>query len=352
MNICGIICEYNPLHEGHLYQLEQAKQLIKPDFTVALMSGSFVQRGSIAVFDKFARANAALESGFDACLELPQAFSVQSAEYFALGSILALDELGCTHVCFGSELETLEEIRAAVAEEKNLHEKMKAGLSYGQSLSCFEGQPNAMLGRLYMTAIEKIGSDLIPVAVKRDEHYASATSLREKLLTGEMPAEMFPFDSVPLNFEKYFPIIKYKLMGMTEEELAGICGVGEGLEYKIKKEVYGAKSLDDLIQRSKSKRYPYTRISRILCCVLLDLTKAKLRTLLENVPKCRLLGIRKEKTELLSLLSNYYISPVDAARQDESTALSSAINVRGTQLYSLYSDLTGEEDFTKGLIKV
>ena len=101
IKICGIICEYNPLHNGHIYQLQYARK--KSDFVVCIMSGHFVQRGECAVFDKFSRAKAALLSGADAVFELPTVFAVQAAEYFALGGVLTAQELGCTQLCFGSE---------------------------------------------------------------------------------------------------------------------------------------------------------------------------------------------------------------------------------------------------------
>ena len=103
IKICGIICEYNPLHKGHIYQIQKAKEIIKPDYIVCIMSGNFVQRGENAVFDKFARTKAVLNSGADAVVELPTIYSLQSAEYFAFGGVQIADNIGCSHLCFGSE---------------------------------------------------------------------------------------------------------------------------------------------------------------------------------------------------------------------------------------------------------
>ena len=138
---------------------------------------------------------------------------------------------------------------------------------------------------------------------------------------------------------------------MSAEDIAKICGVSEGLEHKIKKETLYARSVDELIKSIKSKRYTYSRISRILCCILLDITKSKLRTLINDAPKVKLLGIKKEKAQILSLLNNYYISPIDAKKYDISTEISNETNVYSTQVYSIFTDLIGDEDYTLGLMK-
>jgi predicted nucleotidyltransferase len=162
---------------------------------------------------------------------------------------------------------------------------------------------------------------------------------------------MADFNCSPLFFERFFEIIKCKIITMPVDELAKICGVNEGLEYKIKKEVLVSNSTDELIQNIKSKRYTYSRISRILCCILLEITKAKLRALINDTPKVKLLAINKEKALILSLLNNYYISPLDAEQGTVSTRLSSETNVLSTQIYSIFSDVIGDEDYTLGLIK-
>ncbi|MBR2861336.1 MAG: nucleotidyltransferase family protein [Clostridia bacterium] len=352
MKICGIICEYNPLHKGHIYQINKARQLTGADYVVCIMSGSFVQRGENAVFDKFSRAKAAVESGADACLELPQIFALQSAQYFALGGVLAADTIGCTHLCFGSECGDLT-LMQDFSEPETFRESLASGASYGNSLSAFEGQPNSMLGREYLKAIDLIKSDIKPVTLLREPDFASASRIRSELLVGSTNKEMYPFNISPVFFEKFFPIIKYKLITMSAEELSNVCGVSEGLEHKIKKEILCSNSLDELIHNIKSKRYTYSRISRILCCALLDITKDKLTEVIKYPPKLKLLAIKKEKTALLSILDNYYISPLDSQNYDKSTEISSSTNVLATHVYSvMYPGLLGDEDYTLGLMKV
>lgn len=352
IKICGIICEYNPLHNGHIYQLQYARK--KSDFVVCIMSGHFVQRGECAVFDKFSRAKAALLSGADAVFELPTVFAVQAAEYFALGGVLTAQELGCTQLCFGSESGDLAVLRARAQAPlpAQLKTRLKNGFSYGQALSSSNEQllPNNMLGIEYLKAINKIGSTLIPLTLQRKTGFSSAQALRSALRNGADTEQMYPFTAKPLFWEQFFELIKYRILSASTEELSNICGVSEGLEYKIKKECLAAQSLDELILRIKSKRYPYSRISRILCCALLNITKPLLSALLSEPPKVRLLGIKKEKLALLSLLTNYYSSP--SAIKDPITASSAAFDQYATQIYSLFSSLSGTEDFTLPFLKI
>lgn len=351
IKICGVICEYNPLHQGHIYQIEKAKEKTNADFIVCIMSGNFVQRGENAVFDKFSRAKAVIESGADAVVELPTIYALQSAEYFAFGGVQIADSLGCTHLCFGSESGDLQMLYEN-KENENFKSVMQTGVSYGKSLSNFEGEPNNLLGKEYLKSIDILESKIVPVTVKRQQNYASASKIRAELQQNNIHAEMFPFELSPLFFERFFDIIKYKIISMSADDIAKICGVSEGLEHKIKKEVLYAKNVDDLIKSIKSKRYTYSRISRILCCILLGITKSNLRAVINETPKVKLLGINKEKTQILSLLNNYYISPIDAKNHGGSTEIANEINVLSTQIYSIFTDLIGDEDYTLGLMKV
>ncbi len=350
IKICGIICEYNPLHKGHIYQLEEARRLTEADYVVCIMSGNFVQRGENAVFDKFARAEAALESGADAVFELPQIYALQSAEYFAYGGVQAADSIGCTHLCFGSECGDLQFL--SDFSEDGFKESIEAGESYGTAKHAFEGEPNNMLGREYLKALSIVNKDIVPVTLKRDESFYSASKLRDDLRYGVINDEMYSFGISPLFFDKFFDMIKYKIISMPLDKLRDICGVNEGLENKLKKEIYGADSIDSLIHSVKSKRYTYTRISRILCNILLDITDGKLDAVINDAPKLKLLGIRENKGELLSMLNNYYISPLDAERYPDSTAISNDVNILATEVYSILTNLHGDEDYTIGLMKV
>jgi len=338
------------MHKGHVHHIEEARKVSEADYVVCIMSGNFVQRGENAVFDKFARAEVALENGADAVVELPQIYALQSAEYFAYGGVQAADNLGCTHLCFGSESGDLALL--SDFSEQDFKDNLKKGISYGDALQAFEGEPNNMLGREYLKALSVISSKIVPLTVMRDQTLVTASKIRDDLKYGVINEQMHSVGISPLFFDKFFDIIKYKIITTPVEEIEQICGVNEGLENKIKKEAYSASSIDELIKSVKSKRYTYTRISRILCNILLDITKDKLDTVMNDAPKLKLLGIKSDKGELLSLLSNYYISPLDAERYSSSTAISNDINTLATEVYSIYSSLHGDEDYTLGLMKI
>src|SRR5690606_8545661 len=102
-NVCGLIVEYNPFHNGHIHHIKESQNVTNADCMIAVMSGSFLQRGEPAIIDKYHRAKAALLSGIDIVVELPYVFAVQSSDLFAKGSVLTLNELGVNSICFGSE---------------------------------------------------------------------------------------------------------------------------------------------------------------------------------------------------------------------------------------------------------
>ena len=261
------------------------------------------------------------------------------------------DSIGCTHLCFGSECGDIDAL-INTEPDSDFKDSMKSGISYGKALSAFENEPNNLLGKEYIKAIDLLDSRIEPVTVKRDQSLRSASKIRDDLKRGAFCDDMYSINATPVFFDKFVDIIKYKIIASDVEQLQKICGVSEGLEYKIKKEVLFSTSTEELILNVKSKRYTYSRISRILCCILLDITKAKLRTLINEPPKVKLLAINKERAQILSLLNNYYISPLDAEKQTISTKLSSETNVLSTQIYSIYSDFIGDEDYTLGLIKI
>lgn len=312
------------------------------------MSGNFVQRGENAVFDKFTRARAALDAGADAVLELPTVFSLQSAEHFAAGSVLSAAKIGCTHISFGSErgaLDTLENSGECACFSENI----ASGLSYGNALNAFKGEPNSMLGKEYIRAIKKYSLPLVPETILRQSGFLSASEHRELIKSKKENRQLLC--SAPALFaEDFFDLIKYAVISVKTDVLKDICGVNEGLEYKLKKEILNAGSLDGLIKSIKSKRYTYSRISRILFCTLLNIKKENLSALKNDPPALKLLGARKE-TGILSKIKNFYVSPLDAERFGSSTALSNEINLRGAQIYGIKCPyISGTEDF-KGFVE-
>ncbi|MCQ4637417.1 nucleotidyltransferase [Anaerovorax odorimutans] len=307
MNVLGIIAEYNPFHNGHLYHLRQCREKAEADFVVAVMSGNFTQRGEPAIMDKWARSRIAVECGVDLVLELPFAYAVNSAEYFARGGIGILEGLGCvTHLGFGAEKGHPDELRQAavyLAKEPDafrslLKKNLDAGLSYakaresalaqimGPRFSELSVTPNNILALEYLKQLQLHNSSIKFVMVNRkgagylDKEpkagIASATAIRNHLDPGQVdqyvPQETAEALRQAPPLRGYFDLIRGAVLSRSADRLAQIFSVGEGLENRIKDQIRRADNLESLVEKIASKRYPKTRISRILCQILMDLT--------------------------------------------------------------------------------
>lgn len=337
MNIAGIIAEYNPLHSGHLYLLRQARKQCDAQYVVCVMSASFVQRGQPAMFDKFARTAAALAAGADMVLELPCAYSLQAAPFFARGAVKTLAASGlATHLVFGAEQPGA--LLTCEAEPERFRRQMDSGGCYARA-ACADTpallQPNSLLGIEYLRALQEIGSDIKAVAVKRigaahgseerGDAFFSASAVRMLFAAGKseeafaaLPAESAaalrgaPF-CLP---ERAFVPLLCRLRTQTPQQLRNFAGMSEGIEYRVLSAAEQARSLEELILGIKSKRYTYARISRILMSVLIGLTAEETALANEAPPYVRVLGVRKESKELLSLLSARSSVPVVTCVQD------------------------------------
>ncbi|MBO5363940.1 MAG: nucleotidyltransferase family protein [Clostridia bacterium] len=311
MKIGAVVCEYNPFHLGHQYQLETARRELKLDAIVGIMSGNFVQRGDVAIYPKELRARTALACGIDLVLELPAVLTLQSAERYARNAVLTLNALGCVDTLFfGAEctdIDLLKRIaKTIVAEDAPFQEQLKAGLAKGLSFAGaraeairiiignasaeFLSQPNNILGVEYLKALLRSGSKIKPVALARKganhndtsskEGFASASLIREQMLAGESYQGYLPQKSLalyaghsPASLKSMEQAILSRICLMPRAELARIADVAEGLENAICREALTADNLNALIDGVKSKRYAYSRIRRILLNAYLGITK-------------------------------------------------------------------------------
>jgi predicted nucleotidyltransferase len=320
MKVLGLIVEYNPMHFGHLYHIEKAKELIKPDFTVALMSGHGMQRGELSIYDKFTRAEIAVNNGIDLVIELPFALSVQSAEFFAEASISALHELGVTDLVFGSEADKIEELSNLLnmTEDESFNQIRQSLLDEGFSFptattmalnvlgySDDKLSPNNILGLEYLKQIKKQQTKINPHIVKRVEsHYyeqfledkkiQSATAIRKRILSNQSFKE-FIIDSrnknldklTPLSWNKVFFDLRYRIISSTKEDLADISLVKEGIENRILK-VDNFTNFDKLIEDIISKRYTNAYLKRVLLNILVN---NKLKINGHSIPYLRILAM-------------------------------------------------------------
>lgn len=303
MKTIGIVCEYNPFHNGHKFHIENAKKELLADKVVCVMSGSFVQRGEVAIFDKWTRAKMAVLNGADLVLEIPSYFCMQSSKEYAYGAISVLNLLGnVDYLSFGSEdgnLEGLERIaKIKRSKEYNLHLKefMNSGLSY--SLSSENAlkkllksddekrifSPNNLLGIEYIEALNKTKSKIKPHTIKRhltnhndvlvSSDFATASKIREFINCGKDFKKFVPYDDTFDTFSEQNA--ESLILGFFRllSDKKSILGGEDGLTERLIKCAKDATSLDEFYNLATSKRYTKSRIKRCVKCALLDVKKA------------------------------------------------------------------------------
>ena len=347
--VLGIIAEYNPFHNGHLYHLENSKKLTDCDYTIAIISGNFTQRGSTSLIDKWEKTKAALLNDVDLVIELPVLYSISSAENFADGAVKILNSLGIVdYLSFGTEtsnINALDKIAEILYNEpqgykKILSNELKTGLSFPKarenalikylndnSYLNILSSPNNILGIEYLKALKRQNSDIKPITITRTQvdynstkisnNIASATAIRNfvknknfDIIKNLVPESTY---SVLMNNIKSGHIITdisifekeilYILRRMSIEEIATLPDISEGLEFAIKNAVNSCNSISELLNSAKSKRYTTTRIQRILLYALLGITKSDMKISKSSLPYIRVLGFNENGKKLISEIS-------------------------------------------------
>jgi predicted nucleotidyltransferase len=321
MKIAGVICEYNPFHNGHKYHLEQIRRELGECIVICCMSGSFTQRGELAILPPTERARAALLGGADIVFELPVLHTIRSAEGYARGGVHLLDSLGvCDYLSFGCEdvgllwdtynMEAQSNVKCADKQIIGrtgtqcapLPARLAEGNSYARACG-LPNLPNLILGVEYMRALADVHSKMQALAIERacEQNVASAGTIRRMLRGGENAASLIPSE---INEEKlrFTESLDTLLLGMLRASSTDIIretqGVSEGLENLIYRHAFRASSRDELIHMVKSKRYTYTRISRILAQFMLGISKDTAAA--SPVPHyARLLGFRESARPVL-----------------------------------------------------
>lgn len=380
MNVTAIISEYNPLHKGHLYHIETAKKETNADFIIAIMSGNFVQRGTPAIIDKYARAEAALKSGVDLVLELPTMYATASAEYFALGGVSLANTLGIvTHLSFGSEYgqadKFMEAAKLLLTEPEEmkipLKEALKEGLSYPAArahavkvthpeLADILEEPNNILGVEYCKALLKLKSNIIPHTIKRqgqnyhsettDAGFASATGIRKLLGTGSIenrtilesqlaPASFELLDNdwnqSPLTEDDFSMLLRYKLITENRAHLTEYFGVTKELSNRIYRHLNDFESFSFFAELLKTKNITRTAINRALLHILLDIKASDVQAVTKRgcVDYIRVLGFRKEAAGLLKEFSN--IPEIPLITNLSAAPVLCEIDIRTDQIYQM-----------------
>lgn len=348
MKTVGIIAEYNPFHNGHAYQIAQAKEKTGADYCIIVMSGNFTQRGIPAIMDKSFRTRAALTCGADLVIELPVSYATASAEYFAMGAVSLLDRLGVVNsICFGSECGNLEALHAlsdTLLSENSafkacLKTYIKEGYSYpqarnhalsdtcpqlGSDLSLLQA-PNNILGIEYLNALKKRKSSIKAYTIPRagaDYHdntlhtaYSSALAIREVLAQGNILSlkKQIPpavYEWMKADCQKTFPVLPddmaslllYKLSMEQEHGYSAYFDIDSCLSDRIRKHLFSYTGFTSFCLALKSKNMTYARISRNLLHILLNIYQTDVDAFCSEdyVYYARVLGLKKESAPLLS----------------------------------------------------
>ena len=376
MKISGIICEYNPFHNGHLYHIEQTRKR-GATHIVAIMSGNFVQRGDVAVINKFERAKAAVHCGADLVIELPVAYCLSAAEVYAKGAMYLLKGLGCVdELSFGSECGDINLLTEAVkatyacARRPELEDLMKRGNSYpkalqilirqgyGDEIGLLFSSPNNGLAIEYLKAMIAVKLKIEPFTVKRHEAHdaqmpigniASASLIRQMMesrtadfdeLVPEVSADALSAcaaTGMTARFENLERVLLYRLRTATAEELIHLPEVGQGLENKILS-ARNETSLESMLLAMKSKRYPMARLRRILLDLLIGIQPKDT----ENPPPYgRILALNERGRDILTAAKNagttlpYSTSLAKLAELDDACKACAELEARSTAVYGL-----------------
>ncbi|MGL6202185.1 MAG: nucleotidyltransferase [Lachnospiraceae bacterium] len=351
MKIVGLITEYNPFHNGHLYHLKQAKAITRADAVVVVMSGNYVQRGTPAIMPKHLRAKAALASGAAAVIELPVFYAAGSAEYFAAGAVALLDALGCVDsLCFGSECgnyELLYEIAQVIADEPEAYQTalkafLKDGLAFPLARQkALEGffkddeksavlkEPNNILGLEYIKALYQLKSPMKGYTIRRmtsryhdtelNEFCSSASAIRTALsadgfafsqLQDQLPAvsgqilETAYGIRYPVYSNDFSLILKYKLLNQTPADLCDFADVSEELANRIYNRLNDFISFEQFCMILKTRELTHSRISRALLHIILDIRQQELELFCQSgyALYARILGFRNDDADVLKLI--------------------------------------------------
>ena len=382
MKFCAVICEYNPFHNGHLYQLNQIKEASGCDKILCLMSGNFTQRGEAALCSKYDRARHAVENGADVVIELPTAFAVAPAEIFAEGAVSLIASIpSVTTLAFGCESGEREEFlaaaRATLSESKEfkalLKENMKDGTSYVKARTdaaiainsdideALLKNPNNILGVEYCRALLSRNSDISPLPIERVgggyadtsilSDFSSATALRGALLMEKRPKRALKRNlpkNVYTDLEDWKPCafetaVLTALLTSPAWEVAECTDCSEGLENRLQAMTRSNPDYRAMLNKTVSKRYTLSRLKRILCQNFLKLKLKDVKEYLSSPLYLNVLAAEKSDGEnLLSALSESAL-PLLIRKSDALTLKKSAEACfeKDAQANDLYNVLTG-----------
>lgn len=330
MQVVGIICEYNPFHNGHLYHINKVKEIFDDPIIILVMSSHFTQRGNISILNKWDKTKIALDNGVDLVIELPFEFSTQSSDIFARGAIEILNYLNAEYIVFGSEtndivrLNKIASISTSLEYNYEVKKLLKDGNSYpkamANALKHLNGEdvntPNDILALSYIKEIKKLNSNITPLSIKRTNDFnsntlngniISANAIRNNI--DKININKYVPKNAIRNYYKidYFKYLKYKII--TDNNLSIYQTVDEGIDNKLKKVISSSYTLDDLILNIKSKRYTYNKINRMFIHILTSFTKEE-ASKRKDIRYIRVLGFNNKGRKYLNKIKKEIKVPI------------------------------------------
>lgn len=369
MKSIGIVAEYNPFHNGHLYQLKKIKEMFPNDIVIIVLSGHFMQRGETSIINKWDKTNLALLYGADLVIELPFPFATQSADFFAKGALKILNSIKIDTLIFGSESNDLNLLKETAENILENNRKIKTyldeGLNYPSAISkslSITSNPNDILGITYIKEIIKNKYNITPVSILRTNDYhgktkykdmISASYIREnyqsKNIYKYLPKESFQLlkENVSL-IENYFPYLKYQII-LNLDCLNIFQSVDEGIENRIIKYIFEVNSVKELIEKIKCKRYTYNRIQRMLTHILCGFTKKDAQEM-QDIRYIRILGFNQSGQKYLNKIKKEIEIPIITNLSKIKNSMID-LELKSTKIYSLifnkkYQDLLIKREYS------
>jgi len=335
MKIIGLITEYNPIHLGHIYQINKIKELFPNSIIIVITNSYFTQRGEVSILNKWDKTKICIENNIDLVIELPFAYATQSADTFAKGAIAILNHLKIDTLIFGSEsnnIETLTKIVTTQLNNKDYNKLVKKylnlGLNYPTAMSkallnilgYTITEPNDLLGISYIKEIISNNYPITPISIKRIGAYhekeinnkiISASLIRKLYLENKdisihTPPNTTQYLYNNLSNENYFQYLKYKIL--STKDLSIYQTVEEGIESRIKKAILISNTWEELIQNIKTKRYTYNKIGRMLIHILTNFTKEEAKQI--KIDYIRLLGFTTKGQKYLNSIKKDISLPI------------------------------------------
>lgn len=359
MKIIGLIAEYNPIHLGHIYQLEKIKELFPNSLIILITNSCFTQRGDVAILNKWDKTKIALNNNVDLVIELPFVFSTQSADIFAKGALTILNKLKIDTLVFGSESNDLTKLEKIVDTQLNnpqynilIKQYIEQGINYptaaSKSLNTILGytisEPNDLLGISYIKEIRKNNYQITPFSIKRIGNYhekevtnkiISASLIRNLLqekkdIQPHVPKNLEKYLYKTITLDSYFPYLKYKIL--TSKNLSIYQTVEEGIENRIIKFINNANNWEELVQQIKTKRYTHNKINRMLIHILTSFTKEEAKNL--KIDYIRILGFNKNGRNYLNKIKKEINIPL-ITRYKKNISQLLDLEMRITSIYYL-----------------